>query len=101
MQQKRKEAERIHHERMEVYVKELDGLTLEFIKKANEQGGIFDAVDKREILAALHQKGFAGIEEKHLDMERPFDKIGEYAINFNLGGAILAPSVKIVITKEE
>lgn len=84
---RRKEAVRLGLERMETYAKELESVTLEFVKKANEQGGLFDALDKREILEALHEKGFAEIEEKHIDMGRPFDKIGEYTINLQLGPA--------------
>lgn len=98
---RREEAVRLGRERMEVLVKELEGVTLEFVKKANEQGGLFDAVDKREISEALHQKGFTDIEEKHIDMDRPFDKIGEYTVKFSLGEDFLVPSIKIIITKEE
>lgn len=101
MQRTREHAAETHRERMEMWAKELEGMTLEFVKKANEQGGLFDAVDKREILAVLHQKGFTGIEEKYIDMERPFDKIGEYMINLNLGENFATPSVKIIIQKEE
>ncbi len=98
---RRKETARLGRERMEVLAKELDGTTLEFVKKANEQGGIFDAVDKREILQALYKKGFGVIEEKHIDLERPFDKIGEYAVTLSLGENFSTPSIKIIITKEE
>lgn len=122
MLRKRERAEEDHRARMETYAKELEGATIEFVKKANEQGGLFDALDKREILAALHQKGFTGIEEKHIDLDRPFDKIGEYTVNLQLGPArttevtsptesfqrvrsggenLPTPSVKIVIKKEE
>ena len=100
MLRKRAHAEETRRERMEVLAKELEGVTLEFTKKANEQGGLFDAVDKREILAALHQKGFTGIEEKHIDMERPFDTIGEYAVALSLGENFYAPSIKIIIKEE-
>lgn len=101
MHARREGAARLGRERMEVSAKELEGVTLEFVKKANEQGGLFDAVDTREILAALHQKGFAGIEEKHIDMERPFDKIGEYAIILQLGENFSTPSIKIILKEEE
>lgn len=101
MTRKRAQTEQAHRERFEAYAKKTEGMTLEFVKKANEQGGLFDALDKREILEALHKKGFEGVEEKHLDLERPFDKIGEYALNFNFGDPIPAPPIKILITKEE
>lgn len=101
MKQKREHAEKIHRERIETYAKELEGVTLEFVKKANEQDGLFDAVDKREILAALHRKGFTEIEEKHIDLERPFDKIGEYTLNLNFGENLLTPTIKIIVIKEE
>lgn len=101
VQRKREQAEENHRKRMETRAKELEGTILEFVKKANEQGGLFDAVDKREILAALHQKGFTGIEEKNIDIERPFDKIGEYALNLNLGENFSTPPIKIIINKEE
>lgn len=101
IQQKRKEAEQMHYGRMEAYVKKLEGVVLEFTKKANEQGGLFDAVDTREILQVLHEKGFEAIEEKHIDMDRPFDKIGEYTVALSLGENFSMPSVKIIITKEE
>lgn len=96
----RAHAAETHRERMEVLAKELEGATLEFVKKANEQGGLFDAVDTREILAVLHQKGFIGIEEKHIDMERPFDKIGEYTVALSLGENFSTPSVRIIIKEE-
>lgn len=98
---KRAQAEQVRHERMEAYAKKLEGITLEFVKKANEQGGLFDALDKQEILAVLHQKGLADIEEKHLDMDRPFDKIGEYTLNMDFGGNIPTSLLKIIITVEE
>lgn len=101
VRRKREQAEENHHKRVETYAKELEGATLEFVKKANEQGGLFDALDKREILEALHEKGFGEIEEKHIDMDRPFDKIGEYAVALSLGENLLTPSIKIIIQKEE
>lgn len=100
MQRKRAHAAETHRERMEVWAKELNGFAIEFVKKANEQGGLFDAVDTREILAVLHQKGFTGIEEKHIDMERPFDKIGTYTLSLNFGENFSMPSVTIIIKKE-
>lgn len=101
VRRKRGQAEESHRKRMETYAKELEGATLEFVKKANEQGGLFDAVDKREILEALHQKGFTRIEEKHIDIKLPFDKIGEYAVTLSLGENFSTPSIKIMIKKED
>ncbi len=101
LQQKRTQADQLHQERLQAYAKDLNGVTLEFVKKANERGGLFDAVDRKEILATLHQKGFTAIEEKHLDLEKPFDTIGEHTLKLILGEDLLKPAVKIIIIKEE
>ena len=98
---KREEAARLRFERIKAYTRDLEGVTLEFVKKANEQGGLFDAVDKREILKALHQKGFTEIEEKHIDFTGPFDKLGEYSIELRLGEDLPTSFIKVIITKED
>lgn len=101
IQKEREAAERLHHEHLEAYAKDLNGVTLEFFKKANDKGGLFDAVDKHEILGALRQKGFTEVEEKHLDIEKSFDKIGECSMTLHLGEGLPTPTVKVIITKEE
>ena len=101
MRRRREEGERLHHEQMEAYATKMDGIVLEFVKKANEKGGLFDALDTREIIQELHQKGFTAIEEKHIDLERPFDNIGEYTVTLRLGENLPTPALKVVIKEEE
>jgi large subunit ribosomal protein L9 len=101
LQQKRAQADQLHQERLQAYAKDLNGVTLEFVKKANEQGGLFDAVDRKEVLAALHQKGFTAIEEKHLDMEKSYHTVGEHILKVVLAEDLPTPTLNVVITQEE
>ena len=99
LRKKREEGVLLHHEKMAGYAEKLAGLTLTFTKKANEKGGLFDAVDKHEIADALVKQGFE-IEEKYIALERPFDKVGEYTTPINLGEGITSVTIAILIAKE-
>ena len=51
-----------------------------FVKKANEQGHLYDRVDKKELLASLRKAGAKSAKEEWVMLEEPLKEIGEFEI---------------------
>lgn len=57
----------------------LKDATINLQAKANKQGGLFRAISKKQILAALNKQGFDAIQEDDIQITEPIKKIGEHA----------------------
>lgn len=51
-----------------------------FVKKVNDQGHLYDRVDKKELAASLLKAGAVSIKEEWIILEEPLKEIGEFEI---------------------
>lgn len=69
--------------------------TIEFRKKANEKGHLFDAVGSEDVVRALEKSGFAGVKKNHIE-GTPLKEVGEHAVSVSLGGEKISLRVRII-----
>ncbi len=77
----------------------LEGLTLEFTRKAGEEDKLFGSVTSMDIAAALKEKGHE-IDKRNILLDEPLKSLGETGVEVKLHPEIIA-TVKAVISKEE
>jgi large subunit ribosomal protein L9 len=65
--------------------------------KANEQGHLFSAIHKKEIIEAMKEQNHADIGEEFIVLEKPIKEIGEHEIQILIKGK--KSSFKLVIDK--
>lgn len=74
---------------------QLDGLTLDFVKKAGVDGRLFGAVTTQEISAELEKKGIA-VERRVIILENPIKGLGTFGAKAKLfNGVEAAFNVKV------
>src|SRR3989338_385803 len=61
-------------------LEEIKGKTIVIKGKANEQGHLFSAIHKKEILEAMREQHHADISEEFIVLEKPIKAIGEFEI---------------------
>jgi len=67
----------------------LEGLAIELVHQAGEEGKLFGSVTNMEIAAFLTQKGF-DIDRKKIDLPKPIKDTGEHEVIVKLGSEIQA-----------
>ncbi len=78
----------------------IDGLVLEFSKKAGKTEKLYGSVTSREIAEKISQTIGIDVDRKYLDLGEPLKEIGEYPVKVNLGRGIYA-TVKVKVQGEE
>lgn len=78
----------------------IDGLVLEFSKKAGKTGKLYGSVTSREIAEKISQVVGTDLDRKYLELEEALKEIGEYPVKVNLGKGIYA-TVQVKIREEE
>jgi len=69
-------------------------------KKANEEGHLFAAIHAEDIVAALKEKGFAGIKEEYVSIDPPIKTLGAHTITIRFPRG-LEGSVEITVEKND
>lgn len=93
------ELESIKQDRMEV-AKELATVTLTFRMKAGKEGHLYGSVGPRQIADELAAKGF-DVEEKHVRLEQPLKKVGEFDVPIALHPEVQVPVMVAVVAEED
>jgi large subunit ribosomal protein L9 len=75
--------------------KRLADTVLEFKRKANEKGHLFNAVDVKDVISALEKRGFASIKKDRIN-GLPLKALGEHTITIRLGDHSVSVDVRIV-----
>ena len=68
---------------------------LEFKKKANEKGHLFDAVDAKDILPLLEHHGLKNIKKDHIEGV-PLKSIGEHTVRVTVGGRTAEVKIRVL-----
>lgn len=103
------ESERLSKERAmkrsqeaEIFAKEAEKLkeTAVVIEaKANEQGGLFRAVGKKQIETALKKIGLKAVTESDIEIKAPIKNVGEHEAEIIRGG--ISGKIKVVVKAKE
>lgn len=67
-------------------LEEIKGKTITMKGKANEQGHLFSAIHKKEIVEAMKSQNHADIGEEFIALEKPIKTIGEHEIPIAIKG---------------
>ncbi len=77
---------------------QMEGLRLEFERKAGEHGTLFGSITSMDIAAALQVKGYE-IDRKRVMLRHPIKETGEYTVNVKLHREVTL-SIPVAITAE-
>tara|TARA_B100000508_G_scaffold60333_1_gene47081 strand:+ start:130085 stop:130534 length:450 start_codon:yes stop_codon:yes gene_type:complete len=88
----------VQHELLNEIIKGLDGETLSFEKKVNEQGGLYDKVDAKEIVAKIAAEKNVELPEDAIALEAPLEAAGEHEVT--VSNAEVSAKVTISIIPE-
>lgn len=80
--------------------KRLDGMVLEFFKKAGETGKLYGSLTSKEIADRISQELQREFDRKYIDLEEPIKDLGEHRIRVNLGRGVTA-TLTIKVLPEE
>ena len=78
-------------------LEEIKGKTIIMEGKANEQGNLFSAIHKKEILEAMKDQHHADIMEEFIVLEKPIKAVGEFEIPIEIKGK--KSSFKLIVEK--
>ncbi|MBK9216503.1 MAG: 50S ribosomal protein L9 [Chloracidobacterium sp.] len=82
----------------EAQLEQMEGLTLEFARKAGEHGTLFGSVTSMDIAEALAKKGYE-IDRKRVSLRDPIKETGEYSVNVKLHREVTL-AVPVIVTAE-
>ena len=71
----------VQHELLHETVQSLNGVVFAFTRKANEQGGLYDKIDAKEILQKIEEDKGVLLPKEVLALEQPIDSTGEHAVS--------------------
>lgn len=98
---KKKEKEKVKKRKeLEKLAKEIKTKEIEFLMKIGDKGQLFKSINKEDIQEKVKELGYDGIKEKHIKLENPIEKEGEYEINLELDKN-LESKIKIVVKDKE
>ena len=87
-------------EEAKILQERIDGLVLEFEKKAGKTGKLYGSVTSREIAEKISQVVGINLDRKYLELGEALKEIGEYPVKVNLGKGIYA-TVQVKVQGEE
>lgn len=82
----------------EALVKQLEGVSLSFERKAGEKDHLFGSVTSADIADALNAKGF-NIDRRKIQLDDPLKSIGNFDVPVRLHRDVVA-KVKVAVNKE-
>lgn len=73
----------------------LSKVSIEFTRKANEQGHLFDSIHKEQLVVELAKQGHTNVLADFIELPKPLKEVGEHDIVVNAGGK--SSSFKVVV----
>ena len=80
---------------MEQALAKLQKQTIVLEKKVNEQGHLYDSLDKRELIKIMQEKHNVKIPEEAVQLESPIKQIGKYEIEIKRGDKVNKINIEI------
>ena len=82
----------------EEFAKQLEGLTVNFSRRAGESDQLFGSVTSADIAAALEAKGVQ-VDRRKINLEHPIKTMGTTTVSIHLHREVRA-EIKVVVEKE-
>ena len=77
----RDEGERkVRHELLVKNLKDLDGVTITMLEKANDKGHLFAGIHKAEIIPEIQKQTRIQIDAEHMVLDKPIKELGMHVI---------------------
>lgn len=94
-QQEQEDRKELQGELLHDAIASLDGATLTFTKKVNDQGGLYDKVDVKEIAAKIVEEKNLEIPEDAIELNDPIESVGEHSVKIKHGTAEVLLTVSV------
>lgn len=88
---------RVHADLLVKNIKDLDGVTLTIVGKANDKGHLFAGIHKETIVDELQKQTGLQIDPEFIVMEHPLKEVGEHTVEVN--GGDKSAKFKVIISK--
>jgi large subunit ribosomal protein L9 len=82
----------------EEYAKQLEGVSVTFVRRAGEHDQLFGSVTSGEIASALEKKGLQ-VDRRKIVLDHPLKTTGEFAVSIHLHKDVRA-NIKVIVEKE-
>jgi large subunit ribosomal protein L9 len=82
----------------ELLAKQFDGVSLQFTRRAGENGQLFGSVTSADVAHELEHRGFK-IERRKIQLDEPLKALGDFTVPVKLHKDVTT-SVKVTIVKE-
>lgn len=82
----------------EEYAKQLEGVSVTFVRRSGEHDQLFGSVTSADIAAALEKKGLQ-VDRRKITLEHPIKTMGEFTVPIHLHKEVRA-NIKVVVEKE-
>lgn len=99
LKKQRKAQGALHEDEFRTLVYKLEGMTFTLSAKANEQGGLFRAISKKQIVTLLIKRGIKGVTEEDIEIARPIKKVGQHAITIQRGS--ISGTLKLIVEEKK
>lgn len=76
---------KIHKELLLKNLKELSGVTITMVEKANDKGHLFASVHKLEIIPAIEKQTRLQIDAEHMILDKPIKEVGMHEVQVKVG----------------
>lgn len=86
---------KLHNDLMIKNLKELDGITVTMLEKANAKGNLFAGVHKNEIIPVILKQTRIQISPDHIVLEKPIKEVGVHQIEVKVGETSIKFSLDI------
>jgi large subunit ribosomal protein L9 len=101
VEERRKEIEKIERERRDqqaAMLKQLEGIEVTLVRRANEQENLFGSVGATDVSKALQDQGF-NVEPDDINLQGKLDKIGKYTVQVKFADD-LATDLKVWVAPD-
>jgi large subunit ribosomal protein L9 len=82
----------------ELLAKQFDGVSLQFTRRAGENGQLFGSVTSADMAHELERRGLK-IERRKINLDEPLKALGDFAVPIKLHREV-STTVKVTIVKE-
>ncbi len=97
VEKKKHEGERkVHADLLVKNIKDLDGITINIIGKANDKGHLFAGIHKEAIVDEIQKQTQLQIDPSFVELEQPLKMLGEHTLQASNSGK--SAKFKVVVT---
>jgi large subunit ribosomal protein L9 len=82
----------------EEYAKQLEGVSVTFVRRAGEHDQLFGSVTSGEIASALEKKGLQ-VDRRKIVLDHPLKTTGEFTVSIHLHKDVRV-NIKVIVEKE-